>query len=89
MANTRSAEKNIRKTAARTLANQSVKSRMRTLRKKVLTAIETGDAKVAAAALGEFTSAADKAAKVKVIHSKASDRLKSRMSAKVSAMAAK
>ncbi len=89
MANTRSAEKNIRKTTVRTLANQSVKSRMRTLRKKVLTAIESGDAKVAVTALGEFTSAADKAAKVKVIHSKAADRLKSRMSAKVTALAKK
>ncbi|MDB6074408.1 MAG: hypothetical protein JWO89_2048 [Verrucomicrobiaceae bacterium] len=32
MANTRSAEKNIRKTKARTLRNQSTKSRVRTIR---------------------------------------------------------
>ena len=64
MANIRSAEKNIRKTAVRTAANQAVKSRIRTLRRKVLSAIEKGDATAAAAGLGEFSSAADKAAKM-------------------------
>ena len=53
MANIRSAEKNIRKTVKRTAANQSVKSRIRTLRKKVLTAIEKGDAAAASAFIFE------------------------------------
>lgn len=47
MANIRSAEKNIRKTAVRTAHNQTVKSRMRTLRKNVLTAVEKKDAAAA------------------------------------------
>jgi small subunit ribosomal protein S20 len=89
MANIRSAEKNIRKTTARTAANQSVKSRIRTLRRKVLTAIEKGDAAAASTSLGEFASAADKAAKTKVIHKNASSRLKSRLATKVSALTKK
>lgn len=89
MANIRSAEKNIRKTVKRTAANQSVKSRIRTLRKKVLTAIEKGDAAAASASLSEFASASDKAAKTKVIHKNTSSRLKSRLAGKVSALTQK
>ena len=49
MANIRSAEKDIRKTTVRTAHNQTVKSRIRTLRKKVLAAIEKKDAAAAGA----------------------------------------
>jgi len=83
MANTRSAEKNIRKTEKRTVANQAAKSRVRTLRKKVLADVESGDATAAQASLSAFASAVDKAAKVKILHSKTSSRLKSRLHAKV------
>lgn len=83
MANVRSAEKNIRKTAARTVRNQAVKSRIRTLRKKVLSAIEKGDVKAANESLAEFASAADKAAKTKVMHKNAASRLKSRLALKI------
>ena len=89
MANTRSAEKNIRKTAKRTAANQSVKSRIRTLRRKVLAAIEKGDTAAANTGLNEFASAADKAAKTKVLHKNASSRLKSRLAVKISALSKK
>ena len=87
MANTRSAEKNIRKTKARTLRNQSTKSRVRTIRKRVLTAIEKGDIKAAEAELSAFASAADKAAKTKVIHKNAANRLKSRLALQITAKA--
>lgn len=83
MANVRSAEKNIRKTTARTVRNQAVKSRIRTLRKKVLTAIEKGDVAAANASLAEFASAADKAAKTNVMHKNAASRLKSRLALKI------
>lgn len=83
MANIRSAEKDIRKTTVRTAHNQTVKSRIRTLRKKVLTAIDKGDTKAANAALAEFASAADKAAKTNVIHKNAASRLKSRVASKI------
>ncbi len=87
MANIRSAEKNIRKTAKRTLANQAVKSRIRTLRKKVLSAVEKGDKDAAKESLSTFSAAVDKAAKTKVIHANTSSRLKSRMSLKVAGLA--
>lgn len=83
MANIRSAEKDIRRTKTRTARNQAVKGRIRTLRKKVLAALANGDAKTAGAALAEFSSAADKAAKSKVIHKNTAARLKSRVAAKM------
>lgn len=89
MANIRSSEKDIRKTIKRTAANQAVKSRIRTLRKKVLSALESGDAATAASSLNEFSSAADKAAKTKVLHKNTSSRLKSRLATKVSALTKK
>jgi small subunit ribosomal protein S20 len=88
MANTRSAEKNIRKTAKRTLANNAVKSKLRTLRKKVLAAVEKGDQAAAQETLSAFSSAVDKAAKTKVIHGNTSSRLKSRMTLKVTGLKA-
>lgn len=88
MANTRSAEKNIRKTAKRTLANNSVKSKLRTLRKKVLTAVDSGDAAAAQTSLSAFAAAVDKASKTKVIHSNTSSRMKSRMALKLKALKA-
>jgi small subunit ribosomal protein S20 len=81
MANIRSAEKNIRKTATRTLRNRANKSRIRTLRKNVLTAIEKGDKSKAQTAYNEFASAADKAAKKHIIHKNTASRLKSRIAA--------
>ncbi|MCA1962861.1 MAG: 30S ribosomal protein S20 [Prosthecobacter sp.] len=86
MANIRSSEKDIRRTQARTVRNQAVKSRIRTLRKKVLAAVEKGDAAAAAAGLSEFASAADKAAKTKVLHKNTSSRLKGRLALKVGAL---
>jgi small subunit ribosomal protein S20 len=79
MANTRSAEKNIRKTKTRTAANQAAKSRIRTVRKRVLAAITKGDAKTAQAELSAFASVADKAAKTSVLHKNTAARLKSRL----------
>ena len=88
MANTRSAEKNIRKTRASTLRNQATKSRIRTIRKKVTLALAKGDAKAAQEAYNEFASAADKAAKTNVIHKNTASRLKSRVAMKFSKPAA-
>jgi small subunit ribosomal protein S20 len=89
MANIRSSEKDIRRTQARTAHNQTVKSKIRTLRKKVVAAIEKGDAAAAASSLNEFASAADKAAKTKVLHKNTSSRLKGRLATKVSALTKK
>ena len=83
MANTKSAEKNIRKTASRTLRNNSTKSRIRTLQKKVVAAADKGDVAGAKAALSAFSSAADKAAKTKVLHRNNAIRVKNRLAARV------
>lgn len=85
MANIRSSEKDIRRTARRTAHNQTVKSRVRTLRRKVLAAIDKGDLKAASAGLREFASAADKAAKTHVMHRNSAARLKSRLAARLKA----
>ncbi len=88
MANTRSAEKNIRKTRTRTASNQATKSRIRTIRKRVLGALAKGDEKEAQVAFNEFSSVADKAAKTNTIHRNTASRLKSRIASKFKKTAA-
>ncbi len=83
MANIRSSKKDIRRTEKRTALNQAKKSRIRTLRKKVLTAVSAGDATAAQTAYNEFASAADKAAKVSTLHKNTASRLKSRVAAQI------
>lgn len=83
MANTKSAQKRIRQTKTRTERNKAAKSRLRTLRKKVVASVEEGQEAVIKSALSEFTSAADKAAKSGLIHRKTADRLKSRAAIRV------
>ena len=83
MANIRSSEKDIRRTKARTARNQTVKSRIRTARKRVLAAVEKGDVKAAEAELNAFASVADKAAKTKVLHKNTASRLKSRLAGSI------
>lgn len=89
MANIRSSEKDIRRTKARTARNQTVKSRIRTARKRVLAAVEKGDVKAAEAELNAFASVADKAAKTKVLHKNTASRLKSRLASKLKSAAKK
>ena len=50
MANTKSALKRIRQTATRTARNRATTSKLKTLRKKISTAVETADKEAAAAA---------------------------------------
>lgn len=83
MANIRSSKKDIRRTEKRTALNQAKKSRIRTLRKKVLSAVTSGDASAAQAAYNEFASAADKAAKTTTLHKNTASRLKSRVAAQI------
>ncbi len=77
MANTKSAIKNIRKTATQTVRNTRIKTRLKTLSKKVTEAAQSGDKEAAKAAAVAFVSALDKAAKTKIIHQNAARRLKS------------
>lgn len=86
MANTRSALKRVRKTERQTLRNRALKSRVKTFRKRVVAAIESGDAKAAEAALSELSSVADKAGRNKVIHKNSASRLKSIYSRRIAAL---
>jgi small subunit ribosomal protein S20 len=77
MANTKSAIKNIRKTAGQTERNRRIKTRLKTLNKKIQAAVESGDKEMAKTEAIAFVSALDKAAKTKIIHANAARRLKS------------
>jgi small subunit ribosomal protein S20 len=78
MANTKSALKYIRKTEGRTLRNRQVKSRLKTLAKKVDTTAEAGDKEALAAATRDFISALDKAGKTGLVHANKIARHKAR-----------
>jgi small subunit ribosomal protein S20 len=67
MANLKSSKKDARRIARRTARNVSVRSRLRTLSKKVKELAEKKSANLAAAARA-YISALDKAAKTGVIH---------------------
>ncbi len=86
MANTRSALKRVRKTERQTLRNKALKSRVKTYRRRLNAALESGDAKTAQAAFGELTSAADKAGRSRVIHPNSASRLKSIYALRVAAL---
>ncbi len=78
MANTKSALKRARQTETRTERNRAMKSKVRTLRKKVAVASASGDEKAAIAALSAFTSVVDRAAKKNLIHKNNAANLKSK-----------
>lgn len=67
MANTKSALKRIRQTATRTARNRATSSKLKTLRKKISSAVETADKEAASTAYSSFASAVDKAAKTGAI----------------------
>ncbi|MEM9226596.1 MAG: 30S ribosomal protein S20 [Verrucomicrobiota bacterium] len=81
MANTKQAQKYIRKTKSRTERNRHERSRLKSLAKKAHTAEGEGAAEVAQ----QYMSALDKAAKHGVIHPNKADRQKSSVAAKAQA----
>jgi small subunit ribosomal protein S20 len=87
MANTKSAEKRVRKTKNETARNRAVKSRVKGIRKIFLAAIESGDKAAAGVAFKKLASAADRAAKTGVIHKNSASRLKRSNAARVAALA--
>ncbi len=87
MANTKSAQKNIRKATKRTVANKAVKSRLKTLSKSTAAAVKSGDAAKVAELSAKTASAYDKAIKTGVIHKNKANRVKSKLAK--SAVAAK
>lgn len=80
MANTKSAIKAARKTQRLTLRNKAVKTSLKSLHKKYVTAVKANDAAAAKAAGIEYSSAMDKATKSGVVHKNAAARAKALVS---------
>jgi small subunit ribosomal protein S20 len=87
VANHPSAEKRNRQRITRTTRNRAVTSAVRTLVKKVRTALHAKDKDAATKALKDATRALDKAATKGAVHVKAASRTISRLSAQVHALA--
>ena len=87
MANHPSAEKRNRQRVKRTDRNRAVTSTVRTLVKRVRTAIHAKDAKAAETALNAAAVALDKAASKGVIHANQAANRKSGVARRVNAMA--
>ena len=77
MANTKSAIKAARKSERLTLRNKAVKTRLKTLHKKLDKAVISADPAAAKVAAAEYVSAMDKATKSGVVHKNAAARAKS------------
>jgi small subunit ribosomal protein S20 len=88
MANTKQAAKRAKQSLKHRSANVSLRTSLRTSIKKVQKAIEAGDAKGAEAALRTETATLDKIAGKGIIHKNKAARHKSRLSAKIKALAA-
>lgn len=78
MPNIKSAAKRVKTTAKANLRNRSVKSELLTYRRKVETAIASGDKAAATTAVSVYASKLDKAVKKGVIKHNTADRKKSR-----------
>lgn len=87
MANIKSAKKRIKVTQTKTLNNRMVKSALKTAIKKFEAAVEAKNAEEANALLVKATKSLDMAASKGVLHKNAVARKKSRLAAKLNAMA--
>jgi small subunit ribosomal protein S20 len=88
MPNTKSAEKRVRGNVRKAARNQSVKSRLKTLEKKYVTALTAGKVDEAKAALLSVASAYDKASKGGVVHKSTAQRKRSRLQLRLNAATA-
>lgn len=86
MANTKSAQKMVRKIAKRTSVNGARRSRMRTFLRKVEDAIKAGNADEARTALRNAQPEIMRAAQKGIIHKNAAMRKMSRLSSRVKAI---
>ena len=83
MANIKSAIKRARQNVKLRQRNASARSTFRTLVKKVLKAVESGDKETARTAFYDAQRTIDKAVSKKIIHINKASRIKSRLSAKI------
>jgi small subunit ribosomal protein S20 len=87
MANIASARKRARQAEVRRLHNASLRSELRSAIRNVRKAVAAGDKKAARAVLQRATSVIDSIADKRIIHKNAAARQKSRLSARIKAMA--
>lgn len=87
MANIKSAKKRIKVAEVKTKRNRMVKSALKTSIKKLETAIEAKNLEDAKALFISTTSALDSAAQKGILHKNAAARHKSRLDAKIKALA--
>ncbi|SHI62125.1 small subunit ribosomal protein S20 [Clostridium amylolyticum] len=87
MANIKSAQKRIKVTEAKTLRNRMVKSALKTAIKKFEVAVTANSAEEAKVAFTNAVKSLDMAVSKGVIHKNMAARKKSRLSAKLNAMA--
>jgi small subunit ribosomal protein S20 len=88
VANIKSAIKRAKQNIKRREHNASARSMYRTFVKNVLKAVEAGDSEAAKAAYAKAQPVIDKAAGKGLIHKNKAARIKSRLSARLKAMAA-
>ncbi len=86
MAQTRSAQRRVRKSERRRLRNRAVKARVRRLEKQFLASLTAGNKQAAAEAFRQVCSAIDKAAESGVFHKNTAARKKSRLAARLNAL---
>jgi small subunit ribosomal protein S20 len=87
MANIASARKRARQAEVRRLHNASLRSELRSAIRNVRKAIAAGDKKAARAVLQRAAGVIDSIADKRIIHKNAAARQKSRLSARIKAMA--
>lgn len=87
MANTAQARKRAKQSERRRLHNASRKSQFRTRLKQVVKAIESGDKEAAKAAYAAAVPVIDKMTKTALVHKNKASRHKSRLNARILAMA--
>ncbi|PJK14791.1 30S ribosomal protein S20 [Lysobacteraceae bacterium NML07-0707] len=88
MANIKSAQKRAKQTIVRNARNNSQRSMLRTSVKKVLKALQAGDAEAAAAAFAVAQPLLDRFASRGLIHKNKAARHKSRLNARIKALKA-
>ena len=88
MANTKSAQKAVRKIERRTAVNRSRRSQMRTYLRKVEEAIASGNQATADTALAEAAPLLMRAAQKGIVHKNTASRKVSRLTKRVRAIAA-
>ena len=86
MANSKSAKKRVLINERNRVRNQAVKTRVKTMTKKVLVAVETADVEAAKAALTVAYKEFDKAVTKGVLKKNTASRKKARLAAKVNAL---